>query len=103
MPSKTNIIGILNELVEQEKNEKVRRSAIATLGELLFYISIQTTPNQTNTTTPTHVGWYIPDSSIALLPKCLKISEDPIVVHYAAKTIENVRDGYDDCLVKEDG
>ena len=65
----------------KEKDEAVRRSAVSSLGELIFYVSTQ--ENQED--------WNIPTSTIAMLSKFLRQGEDELVQEYIAQTIENVK------------
>lgn len=69
-------------------NVKVRRKAIACLGELIFYIATQ--QQSEGTTKKQEDLWQVPTSIIAAVVRCLRQSEDEIVQAYATKAIENV-------------
>ncbi len=77
---------ICNQLIEtlKDKNEKVRRRAIAALGEYLFYAATQLDDEQADPI------WEISEGAINIIVKSLRSSEDEIVRFYAAKTIENI-------------
>ena len=66
---------------------KLKRRAVAALGETLFYVSSQDLETDG---APRDELWSLPSGTIAVLVKCLKNDTDEIVRHYAAKTIENV-------------
>ena len=68
----------------RDKNERVRRKAMAALGEYLFYVATQMDEEQDQ------MVWSIPQSHIVTLSNKLKTGEDDIVRHYATKTIENI-------------
>ena len=68
----------------KEKNEKVKRRAIAALGEYLFYAATQLDDESADPV------WEISNESIAIIIKSLKIQEDEIVRLYACKTLENI-------------
>ena len=70
--------------VLKDKNEKVRRKAVASLGEFLFYAATQLDDEQVEAV------WEIPAGAIAMLVKCLQAHEDEIVRFFATKTIENI-------------
>ena len=78
--------GLSNLLCEvvRDKNEKVRRKAVASLGELLFYAATQLDDEQADPI------WEIPEVAVLALIKCLDTTEDEIVRFYACKTIENI-------------
>lgn len=81
--AKQGILSITTELVK-DKNPKVRRRAIAALGEYIFYGATQLDGTQATEM------WDIPHYCISLLMKQIKTSEDEIVKHYALKSIENI-------------
>jgi serine/threonine-protein kinase ULK4 len=66
-----------------DTNERVRRRAMATLGELLFYVATQQRPDAAEV-------WGVTDSVIEVFIRTLKYEEDEITKHYACKTIENI-------------
>ena len=71
----------------RDKNEKVRRKAMASLGELLFYAATQLDDESQE---GGGASWEIPDSAIQVLIICLGNGEDVIVRFYACKTLENI-------------
>ena len=70
--------------VVKDKNEKVRRKAVASLGELLFYAATQLDDEHADPV------WEIPPLAVQVLIQCLNATEDEIVRFYACKTIENI-------------
>lgn len=71
--------------VMDEKSEKVRRRAIAALGEYMFYAATQLDEENYDSV------WDLSQASIDLIVKCLRIGEeDDIVRFYACKTLENM-------------
>lgn len=66
--------GIVEALAEalRDKSEKVRRRAMASLGELLFYIASQ----QSEGTSAS--AWHVPSVTITLVCRMLKPAEDDI-------------------------
>lgn len=71
--------------VMEDRNEKVRRRAIAALGEYLFYAATQLDEENYDQV------WDLSAHSIELITKCLNIQEeDDIVRFYACKTLENI-------------
>ena len=79
-------LGIINAFIEsasKDKSEKVRRKAMAALGELLFYGATQVDEEIKD--------W---DFSLSLIHSLLKIlknnQEDEIVRIYCCKSIENI-------------
>eukprot|EP00898_Chlorokybus_atmophyticus_P000048 jgi/Chlat1/1043/Chrsp110S01535 len=83
----SGIVSVLTDTL-RDKSEKVRRRAMATLGELIFYIATQqqdkTAAEQKSET------WIVPVSTTSLMIRMLRPGEDEIVQHYAAKTCENI-------------
>lgn len=92
----SGIVAVLTDTL-RDKQDKVRRCAMATLGELLFYIATQ------NEGSPRSGGghdtsakdvksslWQIPGTTIALVASILRKGEDDVTQHYALKTIENI-------------
>jgi serine/threonine-protein kinase ULK4 len=67
-----------------DKNEKVRKVAIAALGEYLFYAATQLDDEQADPV------WEISDDAINIIVKSLRPSEDETVRFYACKTLENI-------------
>lgn len=74
----TNVFDVFIQL-SRDSNIKVKRRAICTLGELMFYVAA-TSEEQ----------WIVPREAIALMAKCLKLGEDEMIQRYAARTIENM-------------
>jgi len=70
--------------VTKDKNEKVRRKSVASLGEFLFYAATQLDDEQADP------AWEIPPLAIVTMIKCLGVGEDEIVRFFACKTIENI-------------
>ncbi|CAN6469255.1 unnamed protein product [Victoria cruziana] len=92
--------GIIRALEDslRDKQEKVRRYAMAALGELVFYIATQNencsrdcgglaSPAKDGRSTPV---WQVTGSVIALISSILRKGEDDITQLYALRTIENV-------------
>ncbi|XP_024394414.1 serine/threonine-protein kinase RUNKEL [Physcomitrium patens] len=92
----SGIVAVLTDTL-RDKQDKVRRCAMATLGELLFYIATQ------NEGSPRAGGghdnsakdvkssaWQIPGTTVALVASILRKGEDDVTQHYALKTIENI-------------
>ncbi|KAL9648682.1 hypothetical protein ABK040_016309 [Willaertia magna] len=71
------------ELVLKDSGVKVKRRAIACLGELMFYVATQI-PNQKE-----NQQIELPQSVASSIIESLK-STDEVVQHYATKTIENI-------------
>ena len=80
--------GLCQSLVDtvKDKNEKVRRKAVASLGELLFYAATQLDDDNTES----GAIWEIPESAVNILVTCLAATEDETVRFYACKTLENI-------------
>lgn len=76
-----SLVAILRD--SQRMDAKLKKRAVAALGETLFYVSSQEGEGSTD-------KWNVPLAAFAVLVKCLKDDTDEIVRHYAAKTIENV-------------
>ncbi|BAD81407.1 putative FUSED serine/threonine kinase [Oryza sativa Japonica Group] len=92
--------GIFNALSDglRDKHDKLRRFCMATLGELLFYISTQSdqdtkeinaqeSPLKDNRAT---ASWQVPSSVIALVSSILRKGEDDLAQLYALRTIDNI-------------
>jgi len=77
---------VSTQLIEalKDKNEKVRRKAIAALGEYMFYAATQLDDDQAD------ACWEIKDDAINAIVRSLKESEDETVRFYASKTLENI-------------
>ncbi|KXZ51880.1 hypothetical protein GPECTOR_11g315 [Gonium pectorale] len=89
----TGVVEVLSEALK-DKNERVRRRVIATLGELLFYIATQQQDNAAagNGAAPADpaVVWGISGNTYAQVMRLLKDKEDEVAAHYAVKTVENI-------------
>ncbi|KAK9809997.1 hypothetical protein WJX72_003108 [[Myrmecia] bisecta] len=79
----TGVVEVLAEAL-RDKNERVRRRVMASLGELLFYVATQQQDSGAESL------WQVPPSTITLVTRLLKSGEDEIAQHYAIKTIENI-------------
>ncbi|KAI5081191.1 hypothetical protein GOP47_0004374 [Adiantum capillus-veneris] len=93
----SGIITVLSEGL-RDKQDKVRRCSMATLGELLFYIATQNEGSPRSASGNDSVAkeskltsaWQVPSTLIALVASILRKGEDDITQHYALKTIENI-------------
>ena len=68
----------------KDRNEKVRKKAIAALGEYMFYAATQLDDEQADSC------WEISDEAINMIVISLKNTEDETVRFYACKTLENI-------------
>jgi len=89
--------GLLPTLTEllRDPSPKIRRRAMATLGELLFYISSleegeEDEPSNGGGEARPASTWTMPAATVSAVARCLLEGEDETVCHYAAKTIENI-------------
>ena len=80
--STSGLYQILSEQL-RDKIDKVRRKAMAALGEYLFYAATQMDENNGN-------DWEIANAVYANVIRISKISDDDIFKFYACKTIENI-------------
>eukprot|EP01062_Namystynia_karyoxenos_P002395 TRINITY_DN10851_c0_g1_i1.p1 TRINITY_DN10851_c0_g1~~TRINITY_DN10851_c0_g1_i1.p1 ORF type:complete len:1341 (+),score=523.18 TRINITY_DN10851_c0_g1_i1:181-4203(+) len=78
--AQTGIVAHLLHLFE-DKSIRVRRRAVACLGELLFYIATQQEKDRT--------PWHISQSVATQFHRALQ-SDDECVRHYCVKTLENI-------------
>lgn len=94
----TGIISVLTDGL-RDKQEKVRRFAMAALGELLFYVSTQSENSPRATVgqeSPAKDGrasssiWQVPSALIGLISSILRKGEDDATQLYALKAIENI-------------
>eukprot|EP00928_Gymnodinium_smaydae_P010772 TRINITY_DN1405_c0_g3_i1.p1 TRINITY_DN1405_c0_g3~~TRINITY_DN1405_c0_g3_i1.p1 ORF type:complete len:1319 (-),score=194.91 TRINITY_DN1405_c0_g3_i1:56-4012(-) len=92
-------LGLIDALLEglrRNNDSIVRRRSVAALGELLFYIATQPAMSAPSGTAQEagaacSDGWQVPAPAIRTLSEILICaSEDEVVRHYAAKTVENV-------------
>lgn len=92
--------GIVNALSDglRDRHDKLRRFCMATLGELLFYIStqndqdnkesnVQESPMKNNKSAAL---WQVPSAVIALVSSILRKGEDDLAQLYALRTIDNI-------------
>lgn len=88
--AQTQVIEVLTEALK-DKNERVRRRVMATLGELLFYIATtqQDVPDGGTVQEAADI-WQITSATVSAVVRLLKPQEDEIAQHYAVKTIENI-------------
>jgi serine/threonine-protein kinase ULK4 len=63
---------------------------MATLGELLFYISTQQQDNGAASVADAAALWGITPATVAAVGRLLRPGEDEVAQHYAVKTIENI-------------
>ena len=77
--------GLCQILTDQlrDKTDKIRRKAMAALGEYLFYAATQMDEG-------TGADWEIPNSLYGTVVKISKSPDDEILRFYACKTIENI-------------
>mmetsp|Transcript_9933 Transcript_9933/g.19083 ORF Transcript_9933/g.19083 Transcript_9933/m.19083 type:complete len:713 (-) Transcript_9933:17-2155(-) len=82
--------GVLDALGEQmrETDRKVKRPAIAALGELLFYIGLE--QERDADVRDSLAGWHVKPYIILKVIRCLRTSADEIVSHYAVQCMLNV-------------
>jgi serine/threonine-protein kinase ULK4 len=80
--AKSDAAKVLAETMSDE-NSKVRRRAMAALGELLFYVATQKRPDAPQV-------WGITDRVVDVFIDTLEREEDEITKHYACKSIENI-------------
>ena len=86
--AETRICEVLVETM-RDKIDKVRRKAIAALGEYMFYAATQLDDEQVDPI------WELSYESIQTILRCLRMNtneqpEDDIVRFYACKTLENI-------------
>lgn len=92
--------GIVNALSDglRDRHDKLRRFCMATLGELLFYISTQTDQDNKETNVQespmknnkSAALWQVPSAVIALVSSILRKGEDDLAQLYALRTIDNI-------------
>lgn len=70
-----------------DESEKVRRRAMVTLGELLFYLC---SVDSTETVASEDVGGASAGAAVEAVLRLLRPEEDAIAQHYACKAIDNV-------------
>ena len=69
---------------------KIRRRALAALGEVVFYVSAQGDEASAKERGREVDSWRLPSSAIAVIVRCLREDPDETIRHYAAKLVENV-------------
>jgi serine/threonine protein kinase len=82
----TGLLALLMDLLAPGVNDRLRRRAMATSGELLFYAATQAADESLGGA----VMWPIPQGAPFAIAKVLRNHDDEVAQHYAAKTIENV-------------
>ena len=82
----TGLLGLLVDLLAPGVNDRLRRRAMATSGELLFYAATQAADESLGGA----VIWPIPPGTPFAIAKVLRNHDDEVAQHYAAKTVENV-------------
>eukprot|EP00854_Cymbomonas_tetramitiformis_P004153 gene4153-5131_t len=82
--ARSGLVTVLAECL-RDRNERLRRRAMAGLGELLFYVATQQEENAEASGL-----WDVPPSIVGLVTRLLKSGEDEITQHYAVKAIENI-------------
>lgn len=92
--------GIVNALSDglRDRHDKLRRSCMATLGELLFYISTQSDEDNKESNAQesplkdnkSAASWQVPSAVIALVSSILRKGEDDLAQLYALRTIDNI-------------
>lgn len=98
--AESDVCSQLVDVLMRDKNDKVRRKAVAALGEYMFYAATQLDDAQVDPC------WEIRDDAINAIIKSLRVCEvqqmppfgntdmgqvsDEIVVFYAVKTLENI-------------
>ncbi|GJP67465.1 hypothetical protein CLOP_g24285 [Closterium sp. NIES-67] len=98
----SGLVAVLAECL-RDKQEKVRRRAMAALGEMAFYIATQSpTPAAAAAAVAPSpasglvvgaavgAGWQLTGTTVALMGAMLRRGEDEVTMHYAVKTIENI-------------
>jgi serine/threonine-protein kinase ULK4 len=70
----------------KEKNEKVKRRAIAALGEYMFYAATQLDDDQVDPV------WELSNDAITVIVRNLRMDADgdEVVRFYSCKTLENI-------------
>ena len=82
LAAKSEAAKVLAETMSDE-NSKVRRRAMAALGELSFYVATQKRPDAPQV-------WGSTDRVIDVFIDTLEREEDEVTKHYACKSIENI-------------
>ncbi|CAI5996396.1 unnamed protein product [Closterium sp. NIES-64] len=99
----SGLVGVLAECL-RDKQEKVRRRAMAALGEMAFYIATQspTPAAAAAAAAPSPAsglvmgaaagggGWQLTGTTVTPIMAMLRRGEDEVTMHYAVKTIENI-------------
>lgn len=80
--AKSEAAKVLAEAMNDE-NVRVRRRAMATLGELSFYVATQPRPDAA-------AIWGVNENVIEVFIRTIDTETDEITKHYACKTIENI-------------
>lgn len=93
-----SILGTLQAIIRETSGSskggpldtKLRRRAVAAMGELMFYISSQEEEQGSD------AKWSLPSSAFSVFVKCLFDDDDEPTSHYIAKTVENILASGDD-------
>ena len=90
--AESEVCSVLCEVLNKEGSDKVRRKAVAALGEFMFYAATQLDDEQADEC------WQIKDEAVNAIIKAVKVVDsgeggvqaDETVVFYAVKTLENI-------------
>jgi serine/threonine-protein kinase ULK4 len=91
--AESEVCSTLVDVLMRDRNEKVRRKAVAALGEYMFYAATQLDDEQADPC------WEISDDAINAIIKSLKVELqvpvdgvpcDETVIFYSVKTLENI-------------
>ncbi|KAF7018134.1 hypothetical protein CFC21_031450 [Triticum aestivum] len=92
--------GIINALSDglRDRHDKLRRFCMATLGELLFYISTQSDQDSKESNAEespmkdnkSGALWQVPSAVIAPVSSILRKGEDDLAQLYALRTVDNI-------------
>ena len=83
----TEVVTTLADVLrDQFRNVQLKRRLVSTLGEALFYVASQAASDETGN----YARWKVPGAVYAMLRRCIRPEEDPVVCHYAIKAVENV-------------
>lgn len=82
----TEVVSTLTDMVRENfKNQKIKTALLPALGEVLFMVArLEEARDKTIDT------WSVPALTYALISKCLREGEEPVVHHYCCKIIENI-------------
>ena len=80
--SKSNIVSVVVQALQEENSSRAKRRLVACLGELLFYVATQAPQER--------VAWAYSEADVSSVVAQLLQDEDDVLKHYAVKTIENI-------------